>query len=113
MGLRYRLGGYGLTGKPDIVFVSSKVAIFVDGDYWHGNQWRIRNKKSLKDQLRNINNSEYWEKKITGNIERDRKNNELLEKGGWRVLRFWESDIKKRLDSVVEEVVSIINRHKE
>lgn len=103
-GLRYRLHNKTLPGKPDIVFGPAKVAVFVDGDYWHGNQWRIRKKKSLFDQLKNVNNRAYWIKKIEGNIARDKKNNSALKKAGWTVIRLWESDIKRRLDWCVDKV---------
>jgi DNA mismatch endonuclease Vsr len=50
-GIRYRLGGMGLPGKPDIVIARARLAIFVDGDYWHGNQWRLRGHNSVEAQL--------------------------------------------------------------
>ena len=107
-GLRYRLHNKNLPGKPDIVFGPAKVTVFVDGDYWHGNQWRLRKKKSLIDQLKNVNNKAYWIKKIEGNIARDKRNNSALKKAGWTVVRLWESDILKRpewcADQVEEEV---------
>ncbi len=95
-GLRYRLHYNRLPGKPDIVFVSAKVAVFVDGDYWHGNQWRLRGFKSLDGQLRGVSNRAYWKKKIEGNMTRDRENTAKLKKAGWKVVRIWESDINKR-----------------
>ena len=96
--------------KPDIVFGPSKVAVFVDGDYWHGNQWRLRKKKSLIDQLKNVNNKAYWIKKIEGKTSPvTRENNLELKKAGWTVIRLWESDILKRpewcADQVEEEVM--------
>ncbi len=76
--------------------MSAKVAVFVDGDYWHGNQWRLRGFKSLDGQLRGVSNRSYWKKKIEGNMTRDRENTAKLKKAGWKVVRIWESDINKR-----------------
>ncbi|VAX24762.1 Very-short-patch mismatch repair endonuclease (G-T specific) [hydrothermal vent metagenome] len=107
-GLRYRLHVAKLPGKPDIVFSLAKVAVFVDGDYWHGNQWRLRGFKSLEEQLAEVHNRTYWEKKIKGNMERDKKNNALLRKAGWKVVRVWESDIKRRPATAVERIVKAV-----
>ena len=107
-GLRYRLHNKNLPGKPDIVFGPSKVAVFVDGDYWHGNQWRLRKKKSLIDQLKNVNNKAYWIKKIEGNIARDKRNNSALKKAGWTVVRLWESDILKRPEWCADRVEKVV-----
>lgn len=104
MGLRYRLHRPDLPGKPDIVFSLGKVAVFVDGDYWHGNQWRLRGFKSLEDQLKTVHNREYWERKIKRNIERDRKVNVQLRKAGWKVVRIWESDINRDPERAARKV---------
>ncbi len=111
-GMRYRLHVAKLPGKPDIVFTSAKVAVFVDGDYWHGNQWRLRGFKSLEEQLAKVHNRAYWEKKIKGNMERDKKNNALLRKAGWKVMRVWESDIKKRPATAVGQIVKAVESRK-
>lgn len=74
-----------LLGRPDFVFVRRKVAVFIDGDFWHGNPKKFRLPKS---------NCDYWEKKILGNQSRDREINRTLKKLGWRVIRFWESSLK-------------------
>lgn len=107
-GYRYRLHVKKLPGKPDIVFVSAKVAVFVDGDYWHGVQWKRRGFKSLEDQMENISNRDYWIKKIKGNMERDKKNSAALRKRGWKVVRIWESDVKKRSIWAVEKIIKTI-----
>ena len=100
--LRYRVNYKKLPGKPDIVFTKRMVAVFCDGDYWHGHNWAIRGLDSLEDELAGY--SEYWKKKILRNIERDEENNKALEALGWTVLRFWESDIKKDLNGCVKMV---------
>jgi len=87
-GLRYRLHAKDLPGKPDIVFRRHRVAVFVDGDFWHGRNWTERAKK-----LANGSNATYWVAKIAYNIELDARNNRLLASMGWSVLRFWETDV--------------------
>jgi DNA mismatch endonuclease (patch repair protein) len=104
-GLRYRKNVKTLAGKPDIVFPRSRLVIYCDGDFWHGHNWAIRGFSSLEDELSRY--SEYWRSKILTNIERDKKNNAVLEAAGWTVLRFWESDIKadvKACADVIERV---------
>ena len=93
-GLRYRLN-HSLPGKPDLVFVKAKVAIFVDGCFWHGCP-----EHSVKPQT----NSQFWEKKLRRNIERDREVNERLAAGGWTVLRFWEHDVTRDVVQCVEDI---------
>ena len=90
-GLRYRKH-YKLKGKPDFVFVSARIAVFCDGDFWHGNNWQVRGLSSLKEELATYN--DFWSSKITRNVERDIQVNRSLKKDGWKVLRFWESDIR-------------------
>jgi DNA mismatch endonuclease (patch repair protein) len=90
LGLRYRKNLKDLPGKPDIVFVKAKVAVFCDGDFWHGRNW-----PQLRLKLERGTNSSYWLAKIKSNIERDIRNNRLLEDTGWYVIRFWETDIKR------------------
>lgn len=101
-GLRYRVTVSTLPGKPDIVFSRAKIVVFCDGDFWHGHNWALRGISSLDEELAGY--SEYWQKKIQYNIERDRLNTNKLEQDGWLVLRFWESDIKKNLERCVETV---------
>ena len=102
-GCRYRKNVSSLPGKPDIVFVGARIAVFCDGDFWHGREWHAR-----KAVLRRGHNSAYWVAKIERNIARDDHNNELLRSAGWHVLRFWESDIKDDVDSIVTRVRSLI-----
>ena len=86
---RYKIKGWRrgskLPGKPDFVFPRSRVAVFVDGDFWHGNPKMKRLPKS---------NTDYWREKIRSNRARDRKVNRALEALGWRVVRIWESSLR-------------------
>jgi len=100
--LRYRVNYKKLPGKPDIVFTKQMVAVFCDGDYWHGHNWAVRGLSSLEEELNGY--SEYWRAKILRNIERDEENNKALKAMGWTVLRIWESDIKSDLDGCVKVV---------
>lgn len=90
-GYRYRKNYSSLPGKPDIVFVKQKVAIFCDSEFWHGFDWDNR-KGKIKS------NRDYWIKKIERNIERDKYINQQLESQGWKVMRFWGKEIEKNLD---------------
>jgi DNA mismatch endonuclease (patch repair protein) len=83
--LRFRKHCEWLPGRPDLVFASSKVVVFVDGDYWHG--WRF---PAWKDKL-----APYWKEKIEGNRRRDRRNFRRLRKQGWFVVRLWEHDVER------------------
>ncbi len=102
-GARYRLHASGLPGKPDIVFAGAKVAIFVDGDFWHGRNWRAR-----KKLLAEGSNSEYWVAKIGSNRIRDAHHTATLTKLGWRVVRIWESDIRVGVDRQAELVLRVV-----
>lgn len=102
LGYRYRLNYRKLPGSPDIALTRYKVAVFVDGEFWHGQNWEVR-KTKLKS------NRDYWIEKIEENIARDKRNNDELEKAGWRVVRFWEKDALKHTDECVEAVVSLLN----
>ena len=67
----FRICDEALPGKPDIVIPNRKLAIFIDGDFWHGNQYRVRGQLTLEQQLKKINNSAYWNRKIGNNVARD------------------------------------------
>jgi DNA (cytosine-5)-methyltransferase 1 len=106
-GLRYRLCPPDLPGKPDLIFPAKRLAIFVDGDYWHGGQWNRRHLAALEEQFANTGSKDYWLKKIRGNMRRDCASTAALLSQGWKVLRFWESDIKKRLDDCVALILDL------
>lgn len=97
-----------LPGKPDIVVRSAKVAVFIDGDFWHGAQYRNRKLTSLDDQFRSTKNRKYWLRKIHRNVERDCERTAMLLHDGWTILRFWESDVRKNLERCVEMTVQSI-----
>ena len=101
-GNRYRKNYNKLPGKPDIVFIGKKVAVFCDGDYWHGHNWAIRGLGSLEEELSGY--SEFWRTKILRNIEHDKKVNELLNAEGWTVIRIWESEIRSNLEDCVQKI---------
>lgn len=101
-GLRYRVNDKRLPGKPDIVFTRAKIAVFCDGDYWHGHNWAIRGYASLDEELSRY--GEYWRNKIRKNVERDGKNNAALSEAGWLVIRLWGSDIKADVERCADQV---------
>lgn len=96
-GYRYRKNSKSVYGKPDFSYKKFKVAVFCDGEFWHGKDWDPQ-------RCTIINNREYWISKIQRNINRDIKVNEELAKQGWTVLRFWEKDIKKNLAECVNQI---------
>lgn len=109
LGLRYRKHVAALPGNPDLVFPGARVAVFCDGDFWHGRDW-----ERLRAQLERRHNAEYWLAKIARNRERDRENNALLADSGWLVIRLWETDIKKNPDTaacVIRDAVTCRIRH--
>lgn len=98
-GLRYRKNYSKLPGKPDIALTRQRIAIFVDGDFWHARG----HQEHPGEQV--ASNKEYWRHKLSRNVERDCEVNDALTELGWVVLRFWESDIKHDLDACVEAVL--------
>ncbi|MFD2604512.1 very short patch repair endonuclease [Euzebyella marina] len=97
-GYRYRVDYKKLIGKPDILLKKYKTAIFIDGEYWHGHNWQER-KPKIKT------NRDFWVAKIERNMQRDREVNQELERLGYKVFRFWETEIKKELDRCLTEVL--------
>lgn len=104
-GLRYRKNDKTVAGTPDFTFKKYKVAVFSDGDFWHGKDWETR-KKQLGQ------NAGFWYDKIERNIERDYKVTKQLCEDGWTVLRFWETDIRKKLPQCVAAVVKAMDEAK-
>lgn len=105
-GLRYRIHYNKVYGRPDIVFTRRRVAVFIDGDFWHGNAWRLRGLPSMAAQF--PNRTEWWVAKLERNIERDLEVTQKLTAEGWSVLRFWESEVIANVDKVVDSIVDII-----
>lgn len=84
-----------LPGCPDIVFRSCKLAVFIDGDFWHGRQWKARGLPSLEKQFAKARAKEYWVNKISRNVTSDRANAARLRRLGWKVMRLWESNVNR------------------
>lgn len=99
---RYRKNYKDLPGKPDIVFIGKKVAVFCDSEFWHGYHWKER-KKDIKS------NRKFWINKIERNIERDKEVNTKLKNMGFTVLRFWGKEIMKETDKCVKKIEEQIN----
>lgn len=97
-GIRYRKNYANLPGKPDIALTRQKIAIFVDGDFWHARG----HQDNPGEQV--ASNKEFWQKKLARNVERDKEVNDELTEAGWLVLRFWESDIKKDLSGCIRQI---------
>lgn len=89
-----------LPGKPDLAFTRWKVAVFVDGAFWHGHPEHFTFGKS----------GEYWDKKIARTQERDRLANEVLQEEGWTVLRFWDFEVKEDLATCLDRIVTALDQ---
>ena len=100
-GYRYRKNDKTVFGKPDLTFKKLKIAIFIDGEFWHGKDWEVR-KNTIQS------NKEYWVSKIERNINRDKEVNEKLLKEGWRVLRFWGNEVKKDLLGCADKIEAAV-----
>jgi len=92
---------YKLPGKPDIVFTKKKIAVFIDGCFWH--------KCPICFQEPETRN-EFWMKKIQSNIDRDKRVNEQLKKEGWKVIRIWEHEIRKEPEKVIKKIIKILEK---
>lgn len=96
-GYRYRIHKKDLPGKPDIAFTKKKVAVFVHGCFWHYH-------KGCPEGRIPDTNSKFWKEKLFKNVERDKKNQEVLEKMGWTVLVIWECEIEKHLSESLHKI---------
>jgi DNA (cytosine-5)-methyltransferase 1 len=105
-GLRFRTCAANLPGKPDIVIESKRLAIFIDGDFWHGGQWRRRRLTSLEEQFRQTASRGYWLRKIRRNMERDCRATAALIDSGWGVVRLWESEVLSDVEQCVARILS-------
>jgi DNA mismatch endonuclease (patch repair protein) len=100
-GLRgYRIDRRSLPGRPDVSWSTGRVAVFVDGAFWHGHPSAFRPGKS----------GTYWDEKIQKNVERDRRSTEALETMGWSVLRLWDFEVKRELESCVVRISEALKR---
>lgn len=100
-GIRYRCNYKKLPGSPDIAITKHHIAIFIDGEFWHGKDWEKR-KTRLKS------NREYWIEKIEENMARDQRNDRELRAMGWYVVHFWEKDVKQNVDRCVSVIIQLI-----
>lgn len=100
LGFRYRKNWRKLPGTPDIALTRQKIAIFIDGDFWHARGHEAKPGEQITSRKK------YWRQKLARNVERDKEVNDALTQEGWLVLRFWESDIQKDLSKCVEYVTS-------
>jgi DNA mismatch endonuclease Vsr len=99
-GLRFRINDKRMTGRPDITFFKKKVAIFVDGDWWHGRNFSKEGHKY----------PEFWVKKISRNMMRDKDVTEKLTAEGWKVLRYWQKDVEKNPESAVTQIINVLGK---
>ena len=100
-GYRYRKNFKKLPGSPDIAILKYNIAVFIDGEFWHGKDWEHR-KARLKS------NREYWIEKIEENMARDFRNDNLLIQMGWTPVHFWEKDVLRDLESCVVTIVELV-----
>lgn len=98
-GIRYRKNYRKLPGSPDIAITKYKIAVFCDGEFFHGKDWEI-----LKPRLAKGNNPDYWINKIERNQQRDIENDRQLLFLGWTVIHFWGKDILKQTDTCVKVI---------
>jgi DNA mismatch endonuclease (patch repair protein) len=94
LGYRYRKNNRTVFGTPDLTFKKIKIAIFVDGEFFHGKDWETQ-----KDRVKT--NTEFWQKKIERNRQRDVEVNNYLESQNWKVIRFWSHEIEKNLEKCI------------
>ena len=106
-GYRYRKNYKELPGCPDIVLTKYRIAIFCDGEFFHGKDWDV-----LKPRLEKSNNSEFWIKKISRNMERDDEIDKQLLFRDWTVIRFWGKDILKNTDECIRVIEETIYENK-
>jgi DNA mismatch endonuclease (patch repair protein) len=110
-GIRYRKNVKDLFGTPDIAIKKYKIVIFIDGDFWHGNDWKKKHFLSQEELLSTY--SDYWQKKIRRNIERDKKVKKYYKNIGWTILRFWTSETEKKLNECITKTIVTINKIKD
>lgn len=101
-GLRYRKNCKQVYGKPDLVFLRKQIAVFIDGEFWHGYNFE-ETKKRLKS------NKEFWTEKIERNMERDFEITQFLIEQGWAVLRFWDFEIENDLQGCADKIERAVN----
>lgn len=108
-GFRFRKNASWLPGCPDIAFTRQRVAIFADGDFWHGRDLIEGGIAGLESTFENTRRREWWIGKISRTVERDRIVNQMLISQGWEVLRVWASDVKRDRERVVNAIVGYLS----
>lgn len=101
-GIRGYRTNYGIPGRPDIVFTRLKIAVFIDGCFWH---------KCPKCFKKPATRSKFWMDKINSNVKRDREVNEILKKAGWKVIRLWEHEINETPAKAVDKIAKILLKY--
>lgn len=101
LGFRYRLNDKRLPGSPDIAVLRYNIAIFVDGEFWHGQNWEERKPKLKR-------NREYWIAKIEENIARDIRDDKALRAQDWYVIHFWEKEVLKDTDGCISSIRELV-----
>lgn len=91
-----------IIGKPDFIISGRKIAIFCDSAFWHGYRFLRTSRHKFKS------NKKFWIEKIGKNIERDKIVNRVLKKQGWKILRFWDFQIKKDIDKCINKIESVM-----
>ena len=100
-GFRYRLNYKKLPGSPDIAILKYHIAVFVDGEFWHGHDWDIRKPKLKR-------NREYWIEKIEENMARDVRADKELIYRGWTPIHFWSKEVMKDTDSCAGAIKDMV-----
>jgi DNA mismatch endonuclease, patch repair protein len=101
LGLRYRKNVKSLPGKPDIIIRKYNLAIFIDGEFWHGFKWEEK-----KDKIKS--NRDFWIPKIERNMQRDQEINQQLTEIGYTIIRFWEHQINRDLSWCINVILEKI-----
>ncbi len=101
-GFRFRKHNSRLPGKPDIIFVKERVAVFLDGDFWHGYRFPLWERGLPR----------FWRTKIAETRKRDRRNFRKLRRMGWRVIRIWQHEVKANPEAVVVGIIQAVNKQR-
>lgn len=108
MDIRFRVDSKKIFGRPDISIIKYKLAVFVDGDFWHGNEHNVRGLSRLEDLF--PTNAGFWCSKIQANIERDKQVNQRLSQEGWTVIRIWTSTIFHNPNEAAESIYNTLKK---
>ncbi|WP_437921509.1 very short patch repair endonuclease [Sphingobacterium sp. LRF_L2] len=103
--IRFRLHDRSLPGRPDIVIKKYRLAIFVDGEFWHGFDWKNNRERIKSNRL-------FWIPKIERNMQRDERTNRALRDMGYTVFRFWSQDVVKNLPTVINQIELFLETRK-